>query len=108
MEGLESQKINLFLKQLEVIVHQLVQDKSFNFQICSWSNELIKKLESPEVSILFSNYVFSRDSFYHLIPNLLNGILENEQPHLIKSPIFCVRFPNNQKNITFKVCDRYC
>lgn len=100
---LESQKINLFLKQLEVIVHQLVQDKSFNFQICSWSNELIKKLESPEVSILFSNYVFSRDSFYHLIPNLLNGILENEQPHLIKKVLFSVSdFPIIKKTLPSK------
>ena len=98
--SLTSHEVDNFLKELQEIVGTLVEEKSFNFLICAWTSDLETELNSENTSVLFSRNVFSRSSFYNLLPNLLNNLLKNTHSPFLKKLLFSKSdFPIIQKSL---------
>ena len=101
--NLSSYEIDNFLKELKNISSTLLDDNNFEFQICSWSNQLVNELQSKHVSVLFSRNVFSRSGFYSVLPNLLNDLLHQINSELLQKVLFSkLEFPTIKKPLPKK------
>ena len=90
--------IDGFTKEIENISLALLDKRSSQFRVESWSSKLLSELK-PE-SVLFSKDVFSRSAFYHLLPNLLNDLLYQTDQEMLDKILFSKsEFPVVEKSL---------
>ncbi len=99
-DAMDCMAVDGFLNEITKISLALLEKRSFQFRIESWSSKLISELKLETVSVLFSSDVFLRSNFYNLIPNLLNDLLNRADPRLLEKVLFSkLDFPVIEKSL---------